>query len=329
MAENSGDTPYLCASAENNAVSSHIAYDAKLIEPGNCVFIGGKTFVVTYQERDFYSNDSHNLALYLKDSQRATRGNLLFIASCIVRSLGSKYTWGNSISHSKIMGDAVSLPVKSPGEIDFDFMETFIRELEDERILLLDTYLKASGLDNCKLFEPERQALEGFDGMEWREFSFGEIFDHIKQGRRLKRDDQMPGDIPFVMSGVTNAGVVSHVSNPIAVFPGNSITVDIFGNTFYRSYGFGAGDDTGVYWSKSKNYSKDGMLFLAAAMERAIRGRFSYGKKLRSSQSNGISMLLPASGDTPDYATMEVLIRAVKKLVVQDAANYASRRTAS
>ena len=77
ITENSGTTPYLCASAENNAVSSYITYDEKYLEKGNCIFIGGKTFVVSYQEKDFYSNDSHNLALYLKDEDR-TRLNFQF-----------------------------------------------------------------------------------------------------------------------------------------------------------------------------------------------------------------------------------------------------------
>ena len=69
------------------------------------------------------------------------------------------------------------------------------------------------------------------------------------QGRRLKKDDQLPGNIPFVMAGTTNTGVVNYISNPVSKFPKNSITIDIFGNVFYRDYDFGAGDDTGVYWN--------------------------------------------------------------------------------
>lgn len=69
----SGKTPYLCASSENNAVSSYIAYDKRYLDKGNCVFIGGKTFVVSYQEENFFSNDSHNLALYLKDTEKRTK----------------------------------------------------------------------------------------------------------------------------------------------------------------------------------------------------------------------------------------------------------------
>lgn len=65
IVENSGEYPYLCASADNNAVSTYISYDKKYMDKGNCIFIGGKTFVVTYQENDFFSNDSHNLILPL------------------------------------------------------------------------------------------------------------------------------------------------------------------------------------------------------------------------------------------------------------------------
>lgn len=63
-----GRTPYLTAAEGNNAVASYVACPSSWTDRGNCVFIGGKTMVVTYQEKDFCSNDSHNLALYLKKS---------------------------------------------------------------------------------------------------------------------------------------------------------------------------------------------------------------------------------------------------------------------
>ena len=58
--------------------------------------------------------------------------------------------------------------------------------------------------------------------------------------------------------------MVGYIANPIALFPANSITVDIFGNTFYRDYAFGAGDDTGVYWNDDVQYPKRAMLFMTA-----------------------------------------------------------------
>ncbi len=128
IAENSGGVPYLCASAENNGVSSYISYNADFLEDGNCIFIGGKTFVVSYQKDDFFSNDSHNLALYLKDFE-ADKSNQLYFATCIRKSLAHKYSWGNSISNAKIKGDKVMLPVRN-GAPDYAPMQDFISAVQ-------------------------------------------------------------------------------------------------------------------------------------------------------------------------------------------------------
>lgn len=327
IVEDSGTVPYLCASSENNAVSAYIDYDKKYLEKGNCIFIGGKTFVVTYQEKDFYSNDSHNLALYLREGIKS-KAVLLYMVSCVYKSLFQKYSWGNSISKTKIQNDIVTLPITDDGEIDFDFMESFIAELEAERVAELSAYLTVSGLDDYELSNDEMTIIERYKKQQipFSEFEFIKIFNNIKQGRRLKKDDQLPGNIPFVMSGTTNTGVVGYISNPVAHFPKNSITIDIFGNSFFRNYDFGAGDDTGVYWNTEIEYSKTCMLFFAAAMERALRGKYSYGKKLRSSQSVHFKMQLPTKDGKPDYDTMATLISAVQKLVIKDVVLYADRK---
>ncbi len=135
--ENSGTAPYLCASADSNAVSSYISYDEKYLEQGNCVFIGGKTFVVSYQEKDFYSNDSHNLALYLKNENR-TKLNHLYLVTCVYKSLCHKYSWGDSVSKTKIKSDCISLPTKD-GRPDFSTMDTFISAIQ--KLVIKDAVL--------------------------------------------------------------------------------------------------------------------------------------------------------------------------------------------
>ena len=290
--------------------------------------IGGKTLTFTYQEKDFCSNDSHNIALYLKDERYATRIHYLFFIAALRAALRHRYSWGNSISMQRIKHESIYLPMKN-NHIDFDFMERFITVLEAGRIAKLNTYLSSSGLDKYELTEEEYKIIHG-GGVNtcssMKEFSFCEIFDHIRQGRRLKKEDQRPGDLPFVMSGTSNTGVVNYVSNAVASFPKNAITIDIFGNTFYRNYGFGAGDDTGVYWSEGTAYTKEVMLFFTAAMQCAVKDRFSYGKKLRSSQSLDFKMVLPTKDGVPDFTYMKTLIRSVQKLVIQDVVRYSARQ---
>ena len=121
----SGEIPYLSASQSNNSVASYIEYNRDMIDKGNSIFIGGKTLVISYQEQDYFSNDSHNLALYIKDGKGGEKKKQLFMVACLYKSLKPLYTWGNSISNKKIQEDIVMLPTKY-GTPDYDFMNTYI-----------------------------------------------------------------------------------------------------------------------------------------------------------------------------------------------------------
>lgn len=311
------------AGTGNAGVVGHISNPVASF-PANSltVDIFGNTF---YRDYSFGAGD--DTGVYWNVSHPYSKEQMLFMGIAIGRSLRGKFSFGNKLRSSQSYDFKISLPVTASGKIDFAFMDSFIRELEEERIRELAAYLKVSGLADSKLSASERKALDRFAAVDWGEFRYDEIFNRIEQGRRLKKDDQVPGDIPFVMSGITNTGVVNHISNPVASFPANSLTVDIFGNVFYRGFAYGLGDDTGAYWNDKVCYSKDTMLFFAASMTRSLLGKFSYGHKLRSSQSLGFKMLLPAlASGLPDYGYMETLMRAVQKLVVKDVADFAAKR---
>ena len=235
--------------------------------------------------------------------------------------------FGYATGMANVLELKFQLPTKNR-EIDYDFMENFIAELEARHIAELEAYLSVTGLDGYTLTEKEENALKNLscNTIDWGEFTYQDIFNNIEQGRRLKKVDQNSGNIPFVMSGVTNNGVVAYIDNPVASFPKNSITVDIFGNAFYRNYQFGAGDDTGVYWNDKIDYSYKTMLFFTTAIEKSIRGKYSYGKKLRSSQSLQFKMKLPKKGESPDYEYMILLISAIQKMVIKDVVLYSNQK---
>ncbi|MCT7722882.1 restriction endonuclease subunit S [Lactobacillus crispatus] len=126
-----GNVPYLTAAEGNNAVLKYINCPKEWIDEGNCVFIGGKTMVVTYQEKDFCSNDSHNLALYFKDSRYKSPLIQQYFVGSVRKALSKKYSWDDSISKAKIRSDSVRLPVVSNTKnLDFNYMEKYIRAIE-------------------------------------------------------------------------------------------------------------------------------------------------------------------------------------------------------
>lgn len=278
-----------------------------------------------------YKMVTHARVFSLKPRFDMTHRQGMFIANTL-SYLHHHYGYENMCSWERIKDRLIELPLNANGEVDFAFMEEFVRELERERLRELEAYLQATGLKDYNITPEEDKALRLFikNQVVWKKYTYKNLFNQIKQGRRLKKEDQQIGSVPFVMSGVTNTGVVRYISNPIAIFPSNSITIDIFGNTFYRSYEYGAGDDTGVYWNDAIHYSKEHMLFFATSIGQSLKGQYSYGHKLRSSQSYNLLAFLPVTEHNhPDYVLMETFIRAVQKLVIKDVVLYADRRISS
>ncbi|WP_191135320.1 restriction endonuclease subunit S [Pasteurella canis] len=320
--------PYVVRTALNNGIKGFLNEDPYYLNEGNTISFGQDTATMFYQKQPYFTGDK--IKILKAKNDKFGEKNAQFFISLITKAF-STFSWGNTSFNVKVIENQTILLPTQNGKIDFDFMENFISQLEAFRLSQLEAYLLATGLKDYTINLEENQVVMDFESekVQWGEFKFEDIFDTIKQGRRLKKEDQIEGDIPFVMAGITNTGVVNYISNPVASFPKNSITIDIFGNAFYRNYDFGAGDDTGVYWNTQKILPKEAMLFLTKASEKALEGKFSYGKKLRSSQSLKFKMALPTKNNTPDYNYMALLISAIQKLVIKDVVLYADRKIAA
>jgi len=317
-------SPYVARTTQNNGIRGYIIEDDIYLNNKNTLSFAQDTFSVFYQKEKYFTG---NKVKILKAKFENNNEQIMQYLTVSFQKSLSKSTWGLGSTIETINQTKIQLPTKN-NQIDFEFMESFIAELEIERISKLENYLLASGLKNYTLTAKEKQVLNNFENgkIVWGEFTYKNIFNKIAQGRRLTKDNQISGNIPFVMSGTTNTGVVNYISNPMASFPKNSITIDIFGNTFYRDYNFGAGDDTGIYWNNEKNYSKETMLFFATSMKKSIFKKFDYGTKLRSSKSLNFKMKLPTQNQKPNYKLMETLISAIQKLVIKDVVLYVDKK---
>lgn len=137
LQSNNGSTPYITASDKNNAILAFIECPQEWIDEGNCIFIGGKTTTITYQQKDFCSNDSHNLALYLKHKQARTEHIQLYLVS-IFKKTFAKYHWGDALSKTKIKTESIKLPLKpsadpsnyTQDDIDWYYMEQFMEQFQ-------------------------------------------------------------------------------------------------------------------------------------------------------------------------------------------------------
>lgn len=120
-----------------------------------------------------------------------------------------------------------------------------------------------------------------------KNFTVWEIFEKIERWQRLKKDDQIVGKIPFVTAWFNNTWITNYISNPVAFFPWNSITIDMFWNVFYRDYEFWADDNISVYYDVNNQKSKLVNLYLTSVLSKKLKGTFSYGKQFRCSKKYG------------------------------------------
>ena len=79
----SGTVPYVTAQAGNNGVMTFIDCPPEWMDEGDCIMIGGKTLTFSYQEKAFCSNDSHNIALHLKETDKASEARYLFLITAL------------------------------------------------------------------------------------------------------------------------------------------------------------------------------------------------------------------------------------------------------
>ena len=228
---------------------------------------------------------------------------------------------------------SIKLPETADGKIDFDFMESFIAELEAERVAELEAervaelsaYLTVSGLDNYELSSDEENALKNYQSLKWDTYNLEKLFGKSTRGKRLKGDDRIAGTLPFVTAGEASEGISAYISNEVEVFEKNTTTIDMFGSAKYRNYKYGADDHVAVVHTETVPMKAS--IFLTAAIHKAAHtGKFDYGHNFYAKDADALDIQLPTKDGKPDYDTMTALISAVQKLVIKDVVLYADRK---
>ncbi|WP_277242130.1 hypothetical protein [Prevotella pallens] len=98
------------------------------------------------------------------------------------------------------------LPVQADGTPDWEFMDAYMRQVEDELLSEVLPKLEEQLLEHII-------SLSALEDREWKEFYFSDVFTHIQRGKRLKKDDHIEGTTPYVSSTATNNGIDGFVGN--------------------------------------------------------------------------------------------------------------------
>ncbi|UOS62153.1 restriction endonuclease subunit S [Helicobacter pylori] len=214
--------PYVVRAATNNGIKGFIVDDPTFANEKNTLSFAQDTFTVFYQKQPYFTG---NKVKILKPKFTFKSPKILHFISAILQFILKPLTWGLGSTTESIAEFKFSLPLKPTAktqtldDIDFNFMEKFIAELEQCRLAELEAYLKATGLSNTTLSNDEENALNLFDGknsgegntpcgLTWQSFKLGDLFE-IEKTLSFNKDALTQGqDYDYITRTSQNQGVL-------------------------------------------------------------------------------------------------------------------------
>ncbi|WP_100949955.1 restriction endonuclease subunit S [Helicobacter pylori] len=342
-----GTRPLVTAGYENYGVAEYISNHDQKVFKGNTITID--MFANAFYRYSEYSADDNILVLTPKFTMSYRIG--LCVTARINAVLKAKFSYGKQYRQKDFNVTIISLPLKPTAktqtleDIDFDFMETFIAELEQCRLAELQAYLKAAGLENTTLSSSEENALNVFNnsgggvipqcGLTWQSFKLGDLFEVLPYKKRFDANkvniyaSKTKDTYPYVVRTSLNNGIRGYLKeNTNFLNAGNTIS---FGQDtatmFYQEKPYFTGDKIKILRCKNSNFNKINALFFITSLTKAFRN-FSWGSASFSVsiiENQNISLPTNQHGGI-DFHFMHTLINALMKQTIQGVAQYCNAK---
>ncbi len=290
---------------------------------------------IVYLETPFYLKDGHGATSVLQ-CEKLNKINQMFIVASIDKVIKSKYSYNHKATKIELKNTVIKLPIKN-GKIDFDFMESFIAELETERLAELEAYLLATGLKDYTLTAEEQQALDDFEKgkIKFSQFRIGALFEiNPTKYYKLQNEEIMSknGKVPLISNSSTDNGVMGF-SNLEANNNGNTITCSdttLGAETmYYQQNDFIGYSHIQHLVPKSEPFNKAIAFAIITASRVSTSKKYDYGNKFNRIAMNKTKIHLPTQNDRPNYEFMKTFISAIQKLVIKEVVLYADRKIAA
>ncbi len=339
--------PYVVRAATNNGIKGFIIDDPTFANEKNTLSFAQDTFTVFYQKQPYFTG---NKVKILKPKFAFKSPKILYFISAILQFILKSLTWGLGSTTESIAEFKFSLPLKPTAntqtldDIDFHFMEKFIAELEQCRLAELEAYLKATGLSNTTLSNDEENALNLFNGknsgggntpcgLTWQSFKLGDLFEASNGDFDIqKRHINHKGEF-VITAGLSNNGVLGQSDIKAKVFESHSITIDMFGCAFYRSFPYKMVTHARVFSLKPKFEINHKIGLFLSTLFFDYPKKFGYENMCSWAKIKNDKVILPLKPtantqtlDGIDFHFMHTFINALMKQTIQGVVQYSNAK---
>lgn len=299
-----GNVPFITAGKENQGVVGTIGNDRKTYENPITIDMFGNVF---YHE-GYYAGDDN---VYFFVNPTINKACKLFIVSSLQSSIHALFAYVDQFRQDNADSLTVFLPADLDGTPDWQYMENYIQQIEQNQrnnlhIInkLLPTNVIYKKLKKC-------------DIKEWKLFKIGDLFE-IKNGKGITKLEifEHAGKLPAIQSGEDNFGLIGYLDKDYClekkytISKGECLTVARSGSSGYVGYQAKqcvVGDSAKILEPKFESNTLR-LLFLRSLLM-VNKARYAYIDKVTSENYANDTIKLPIIADnTPDWNFMEQYI---------------------
>ena len=289
-----GNTPFIGSSDSNNGVTAFVSNHNNSLD-SNVLGVNYNGSVVEnfyHPYKCLFSDDVKRI--HWKERSKGNKYTYLFLKTMILQQK-IKYAYGYKFNAKRMKRQKILLPVNEYRLPNYQFMENYIKQEQKEIAQkIIDFYehkILETGFD-----------LVGLEDVKWKVFSFSEIFRKIQRGKRLKKDDHIEGNVPYVSSTSLNNGVDGFIGNEknIRKFNDNLTLANSgsVGSCFYHQYEYVASDHvTALTLEHADKYI---YLFMATIIKR-LEEKYSFNREINDKRIKSEKLILPVDENGNPY----------------------------
>lgn len=302
-----GNVPYLTRTDNNNGIDGFVELqEASSLDEGNVITIGLDTQTVFYQESSFYTGQNIQVVKHKK----LNKYNALFIIRTI-RILVQKFSWGSyGATLTRLRRGKLFLPIQSDGAPDWEFMEAYMRQVEDELLSEVRPKLEAQLLEDIIV-------LGALEDREWKKFKIGNLFS-TRIGKSLDGNKvNRVGQVAYITRKESDNGLDGFIDEDDSMLTDVYPVITIGNETaqpFVQVYPFFTGTKVNILIPK-ESIARDlyTLQFIAVSLAQH-KGKYSYSYTINSSRLREQVVLLPVQSDgTPDWGFMSAFMQRVEQ----------------
>ena len=307
--------PYITRTSLNNGLEEIVhSEESFIINCGNGISLGAENADFFYQEADYLTGNK----MYRIFNKHLNKSVGLFLVQVFRKSIkNAGFGYGKGLTGTRFKDRTILMPVDGMEAPNWLFMESYIKQEQKDIARHVIEYYEQKILETG--FD-----LVGLENIGWKVFPFDKIFRKIQRGKRLKKDDHIEGNTPYVSSTSLNNGVDGFIGNKdnVRMFENNLTLANSgsVGSCFYHQYEYVASDH--VTSLTLENADKYIYLFMATIVRR-LEEKYSFNREINDKRIRSEKLILPVdkNGD-PYWEYMSKFMQKIEAEKLEKALEY-------